>query len=99
MVSACDKFKGLNVHVIDNEVMPTFDDAGTNKAPMIIGDLKTLVMFERKGVEVKVTDVGVDAFETGTILMKATEREQVRFYTDITDLTRDIVYGQVIIKL
>lgn len=84
------------VIVFDDEIMPN-DTSGDNPlAPMIIGDLDNVIFFDRKNVEIRITDVGGDAFTNDKILMRGIEREDVQLLCDtIDELERDLVYGQI----
>jgi HK97 family phage major capsid protein len=84
---------GVDVAIVSNKDLPSvFDEtAGTTTAPLIVGDLKeAIVLFDRQTVEIKASDVAMDAFETDRTLFRAIEREEVK--------TRDaeaFVYGQI----
>lgn len=90
-------FKGVPVHVYDNDTIPNVTVDLLTKAPIIIGDLQSVLLFDRKAVEIKVTDIGSDAFDNDITKMRAIERGQVRLFGEVADLARDIVYGQVTI--
>lgn len=78
---------GCDIIVVSNKDLPTV----AGKAPIIIGDLKeAIVMFDRKTLSVKASDVAGTAFETDVTLFRAIEREDIK--------TRDaeaFVYGQI----
>lgn len=88
---------GVPVVMVSNRDLPTVVDSttapATNRAPMIIGDLKeSVVMFDRETLSIMSSDTAMNAFETDNTLFRAIEREQV--------ITRDaeaFVYGQVTI--
>jgi HK97 family phage major capsid protein len=88
--------KGKKVDVYDDEILPNYNDGVNDFAPVVIGDMDNVVLFDREDVSVKITDVGGDAFATDKILMRAIEREDVQLLCDTVDeLARDIVYGRV----
>ena len=78
---------GKPVHVVSNKDLPT----STGKVPIIIGDLKEgIVLFDRKQLSIRASNVAMDAYSTDTTLFRAIERQQV--------VTRDaeaFVYGEV----
>ncbi|GEM_PF-2961245 len=88
--------KGKKVDVYDDEILPNHNDGVNDFAPVIIGDMDNVVLFDREEVRVRITDVGSDAFDKDKILMRAIEREDVQLLCDTVDeLARDIVYGRI----
>lgn len=80
------------VKVYDDQTLPNV----ATKTPFIIGDLSNVLMFDRQNVQIKITDVGGEAYLNDEILMRAIEREQVRLLCDdVADLERDLVYAQI----
>ena len=78
---------GRQVVVISNKDLPSVD----GKAPLIIGDLKeAVVLFDRKRLGVRVSDVAGDAFLTDSTLFRAIERLDVKMRDD-----EAFVYGQI----
>ena len=73
-------FAGFPVKVYDNDTMPSNTaTSGKLGIPFIIGDLKEgLVMFERKGINIKASDVAGDAFLSDMTYFRAIEREVVK---------------------
>ena len=73
-------FAGFPVRVYDNDTMPSNTaTSGKRGIPFIIGDLKeAIVMFERKGISIKGSDVAGDAFLTDMTYFRAIEREVVK---------------------
>lgn len=84
---------GVPVAMVSNKDLPSEVGAEDTKVPMFIGDLKeAIVLFDRQQVEIKASDVAMDAFETDRTLFRAIEREEVK--------TRDaeaFVYGEITI--
>lgn len=82
---------GVNVVVVSNKDLPSANDGEVTMAPMIIGDLKEgIVLFDRRNLQVRSSDVADDAFLTDVTLFRAIMRQEVK--------TRDeeaFVYGQV----
>lgn len=73
-------FAGFPVKVYDNDTLPSNTQTGGKRGlPFIIGDLKeALVMFERKGINIKSSDVAGDAFLSDMTYFRAIEREVVK---------------------
>lgn len=73
-------FAGFPVMVYDNDTMPSNTaTSGKLGIPFIIGDLKeAIVMFERKGINIKSSDVAGDAFLSDMTYFRAIEREVVK---------------------
>lgn len=74
------RFGGFQVKVFDNDTLPSnVAVSGKRGIPFIIGDLKeAIVMFERKGINIKSSDVAGNAFLTDTTYFRAIEREVVK---------------------
>lgn len=73
-------FAGFPVKVFDNATLAS-DTATSGKLgiPFIVGDLKeAIMMFERKGINIKGSDVAGDAFLTDMTYFRAIEREVVK---------------------
>lgn len=78
---------GVPVVMISNKDLPSVG----SKAPVIIGDLKEgIVMFDRQTVEIKSSDVAMNAFETDVTLWRAIEREDVKMRDD-----EAFVFGEI----
>lgn len=73
-------FAGFPVKVYDNDTLPSNTaTSGKLGIPFIIGDLKeAIVMFERKGINIKGSDVAGDAFLSDMTYFRAIEREVVK---------------------
>lgn len=73
-------FAGFPVKVYDNDTMPSNTaTSGKLGIPFIVGDLKeAIVMFERKGINIKASDVAGDAFLSDMTYFRAIEREVVK---------------------
>lgn len=73
--------KGRQVIVVSNRIMPS--DTTNNKAPIVIGDLKQLiVLFRRKFYELASTNVGGDAFKRDTTDLRAIMRNDIKTWDD-----------------
>lgn len=87
------KVEGKLVVVLSNKTLATRDDAGTLKAPIIIGDLKeAITLFDRQQMSVLTTNVGGDAFKKNRTDMRAITREDVQSVD-----TKAVVYGEIIV--
>lgn len=74
------RFGGFPVKVFDNDTMPSNTSVGGKRGiPFIVGDLKeAIVMFERKGINIKSSDVAGDSFGNDMTYFRAIEREVVK---------------------
>ncbi|GAE27022.1 phage capsid protein [Halalkalibacter wakoensis JCM 9140] len=78
---------GKNVTVISNKDLPSV----TNKAPLIIGDLKeAVVIFDRENLSIKASDEAHDSFITDSTLLRAIERLDVKMRD-----AEAFVYGEI----
>lgn len=77
-------FGALTVKVVSNKTMPSdTSTAGKRGIPMIIGDLKEGINFyDRKSVNIKSSDVAMNAFEEDLTLFRAIEREDCKIKDD-----------------
>lgn len=84
---------GRPVVVFSNKTLVTRDDAGTKKAPIIIGDLKEAVtLFDREQMSLLSTNIGGDAFAKNRTDTRAITREDVKMVDD-----KAVVFGEVVI--
>jgi HK97 family phage major capsid protein len=82
-------FKGRPIAIASNRILPS--DSGVGKAPIIIGDLKQLmVCFCRKFYELASTKEGGDAFIRDTTNLRAITRCDTKFWD-----TGAAVFGQL----
>ena len=80
-------YKGRQIVVVSNRHLKT----ATNKAPIIVGDLKQLiVLFSRKFYELASTKEGGDAFKRDTTDLRALMRDDIKTWD-----TEAAVFGQV----
>lgn len=71
----------IPVVVVSNRFLKT--DTDSNKAPIIIGDLKeAVVLFKREDMELASTDVGGDAFKRNTLDLRAIQRDDCKLWDD-----------------
>ena len=77
-------FGALTVKVVSNKTMPSdTGTAGKRGIPMIIGDLKEGINFyDKKSVNIKSSDVAMNAFEEDLTLFRAIEREDCKIKDD-----------------
>lgn len=82
-------FKGKQVVVVSNRIMPGDKTAGT--APFIVGDLKQLiVLFSRKFYELASTKEGGDAFKRDTTDLRALMRQDIKTWDEAA-----AIYGEL----
>lgn len=78
---------GKTVHVFSNKVLKT----EAQKAPVIIGDLKTaVVLFDREQMSLASTTEGAGAFETNTTKVRAILRHDVKKFDG-----EAFIYGEI----
>jgi len=83
------QIKGRQVIVVPNRILPT--DTANNKAPVIVGDLKQLlVLFRRRFYELASTNVGGDAWRRDTTELRAIMRHDITFWDNDA-----AVFGQI----
>lgn len=77
-------FGALTVKIVSNKTMPSdTGTAGKRGIPMIIGDLKEGINFyDKKSVNIKSSDVAMNAFEEDLTLFRAIEREVCKIKDD-----------------
>lgn len=81
------QFLGKDVAVVSNKDLAT----SGSKVPVILGDLKeAVVLFDRKHLSIKASDVAGDAYLTDSTLFRAIERLDVKMRDE-----EAFVYGQV----
>lgn len=85
--------KGRQVVVLSNKTLATRDDAGTLKAPVIIGDLKeAITLFDREQMSLLSTSIGGTAFQNNRTDTRAITREDVKMVDDAA-----VKFGEVIV--
>lgn len=78
---------GKPVHVLSNKILPT----DTQKAPVIIGDLKeAIVLFDRQQLSLLSTNIGAEAFEKNMTKVRAILRHDVKTFD-----SKAFVYGEI----
>lgn len=83
------QIKGRQVIVVPNHILPT--DTANNKVPVIVGDLKQLlVLFRRRFYELASTNVGGDAWRRDTTELRAIMRHDITFWDNDA-----AVFGQI----
>jgi HK97 family phage major capsid protein len=84
---------GKPIYVFSNKTLKTRDDAGTKKAPVIIGSLKEAVtLFDRQAMSLLSTNIGGSAFTKNRTDIRAITREDVKMVD-----TASVVYGELIL--
>lgn len=87
------KIKGKPVVVYSNKTWATRDDAGTMKAPIVIGDLKeTVTLFDREQMSLLSTSIGGTAFTKNRTDTRAITREDVKLIDSDA-----VVFGEAVI--
>lgn len=83
---------GIEVVVIGNDTFASdLSVAKKRTIPVVIGDLKeAIVMYDRKVLNVKSSDVAMNAFEEDLTLFRAIEREDVRLRDELALLNGTI---------
>lgn len=85
---------GKSVVVLSNKTLPSTAASGKQKIPVIIGDLKEgIVIYDRKTLHIKASDVAMNAFEEDLTLFRAIEREEVKLRDE-----EAFIYGELIIE-
>lgn len=68
-------FKSKPVLYADDDILTAVTVAGKSYAPVYVGDFKSFcTLFLRQGIRMKSTDVGGDAFETDSVMIRGTCR-------------------------
>lgn len=79
----------IPVVVASNRFLKT--DALTNKAPIIIGDLKeAIVLFKRQDLELASTEVGGDAFKRNSLDVRAIQRDDIQVWDE-----KAAIFGEI----
>ncbi|WP_432408633.1 phage major capsid protein [Wukongibacter sp. M2B1] len=82
---------GKPVYVFSNKILATRDDAGTMKAPVIIGSLsEAITLFDRQAMSLLATKIGGSAFTKNRTEIRAITREDIKFVDSDA-----IVFGEI----
>lgn len=82
---------GKPIIVFSNKTLATRDDAGTLKAPVIIGSLsEAITLFDRQAISLLSTKIGGTAFGKNRTEVRAITREDVQFVDSDA-----VVYGEI----
>ena len=85
---------GKPIYVFSKKTLPTRDDAGTLKAPVVIGSLKeAITLFDREQMSLLATTIGGTAFGKNRTEIRAITREDVK-----TVDTDAVVFGEIVVQ-